>query len=483
MIYIWDCDLGPQNQRLKEMKENIRYDNHEEEWDRCINDSERNKVAATWLAQGETLDRWRHERMYKLLKPIIEHDPNRAWLTVGDGHTIGNDASDNLKIVSSAGENFILSTGDDFFVYAGSDTRRLKVDNSGDISFYEDTGTTAKFFWDASAEKLEIGGIQGGADGLLAVKTNADNHAIAIEEASGSEAYAIGVEADGSLGFYNSGSTTASVTFDDSGNVLVGTTSTDQSIAGHGFKPDGFAYHTRNGGAMLRLNRLTSDGDIMQFQKDGTTVGNIASGASGYEFKWYGAFASGAGLGAYSNVSIRPLSNTGAASDNAVNLGHSSQRFKDLYLSGGVVFGTGGPSPITSNTLDDYEEGSWTPSLGAASANPTVGYNAQVGHYTKIGNLVTVSCRIVTNSRSGGSGHLLVRGLPFTVATAEAYASATIGFNYNWNTPPQHAGAQANTVTVLLYQDGRTNAVSGSGDIAASGSSYLNLTCSYITNA
>jgi len=78
-------------------------------------------------------------------------------VTVGDGHTIGNDASDNLKIVSSSGENLIMSTGDDFFVHAGSDTRRLKIDNSGDISFYEDTGTTAKFFWDASAESLGIG--------------------------------------------------------------------------------------------------------------------------------------------------------------------------------------------------------------------------------------------------------------------------------------------------------------------------------------
>ena len=101
----------------------------------------------------------------------------------------------------------------------------FRIATNGDISFYEDTGTTPKFFWDASAEKLEVGSIEGGADGLLAVKTNASNHAIAIEEASGAEAYAIGVESDGSLGFYNSGSTTASVIFDDSGNVGIGTSS------------------------------------------------------------------------------------------------------------------------------------------------------------------------------------------------------------------------------------------------------------------
>ena len=35
--------------------------------------------------------------------------------------------------------------------------QRLRIEHNGDISFYEDTGTTAKFFWDASAEALGIG--------------------------------------------------------------------------------------------------------------------------------------------------------------------------------------------------------------------------------------------------------------------------------------------------------------------------------------
>ena len=51
------------------------------------------------------------------------------------------------------------TTGDLFIESSttGTDTTRLKVGNGGDISFYEDTGTTAKFFWDASAESLGIG--------------------------------------------------------------------------------------------------------------------------------------------------------------------------------------------------------------------------------------------------------------------------------------------------------------------------------------
>ena len=70
---------------------------------------------------------------------------------------------------------------------------------------------------------LTVGGITGGADGNLSVKTNSSNHAIAIEENDGNENYQLGVNSAGDLGFYNSGATVAAVTFDDNGNVGIGT--------------------------------------------------------------------------------------------------------------------------------------------------------------------------------------------------------------------------------------------------------------------
>ena len=66
----------------------IIYDRHEEEWEKCINDEERKKVAATWTQEG-TLDRWRHNRMLSPIKPFISVDT--SWLTVGDGR-YGTDA-------------------------------------------------------------------------------------------------------------------------------------------------------------------------------------------------------------------------------------------------------------------------------------------------------------------------------------------------------------------------------------------------------
>jgi hypothetical protein len=147
----------------------------------------------------------------------------------------------------------------------------------------------------------------------------------------------------------------------------------------------------------------------------------------------------------------------------------------------GIDFSASEGSNAIASVLDDYEEGTWTPTFGADGSNPTMTYSAQVGRYTKIGNLVTAYCQMITASRSGGSGALTVDGLPYTVAPAVTFASATIGFNYNWNTPPLNAGAQGGQTHVILYQDGTTNTGATPVDIVASGSSYFYFMVSYET--
>ena len=88
--------------------------------------------------------------------------------TSGLGGIYFNDASNNGSAVLSSGSNaqalrlWTDRTDASNFGYlevvdGASAKRLLLVDDSGDISFYEDTGTTAKFFWDASAESLGIG--------------------------------------------------------------------------------------------------------------------------------------------------------------------------------------------------------------------------------------------------------------------------------------------------------------------------------------
>lgn len=71
------------------------------------------------------------------------------------------------------------------------------------------------------------------------------------------------------------------------------------------------------------------------------------------------------------------------------------------------------------NTLDDYEEGSWTPTLAgsttAGTATYVAGANNRIGRYTKIGNQVTVHFTVAV-SAFNGTGAYTITGLPFTAA-------------------------------------------------------------------
>jgi len=78
-----------------------------------------------------------------------------------------------------------------------------------------------------------------------------------------------------------------------------------------------------------------------------------------------------------------------------------------LELSGGITFPATAVAASNANTLDDYEEGTWTPSLGG-----TATYSVQTGRYTKIGQIVTVHFIIQVNTIGTGSV-TQVSGLPF----------------------------------------------------------------------
>jgi hypothetical protein len=98
----------------------------------------------------------------------------------------------------------------------------------------------------------------------------------------------------------------------------------------------------------------------------------------------------------------------------------------------GITFPATASASSDANTLDDYEEGTWTPSLGG---NTT--YNNQTGNYTKIGRQVTVRFRLDISSIGTGST-TLISGLPFTVGVA-GWGSAY------WDT------SVTNIVTIVAY--------------------------------
>mgnify|MGYP003132465230 CR=1 FL=1 len=102
-------------------------------------------------------------------------------------------------------------------------TETVFNDDSQDLDFrVESNNKTNMFVVDGGDDVVKIGGITGTGSGTLKVKSNSSHHAIALEENSGNEAYSLGVVADGSLIFANSG--TEVVRFSDDGTVGIGRT-------------------------------------------------------------------------------------------------------------------------------------------------------------------------------------------------------------------------------------------------------------------
>ena len=206
----------------------------------------------------------------------------------------------------------------------------------------------------------------------------------------------------------------------------------------------------RDGGTVVELNRQTSDGTIIDFRKDNSTVGSI--GAFGGD-AYFGTGDTGILANDNGNAILPYNTTTGAYADNFLDLGVATQRFKSIYLSGGVYLGGTG----SANKLDDYEEGTWTPSLSGSSY---VSGGVKYGFYTKLGNLVTATA-VFDNATITGGAATRITGLPFTVSTegsqtrfpafsshaaGSATSGTTIGGGY----------AEQSTTNLILLQNNST---------------------------
>jgi len=406
---------------------------------------------------------------------------------------IGNNASYQGKIKYNDGlgefefRNTFDSTLRGYAFYRGStDKTSLRLDGNGDISFYDDTGTTQGLFWDASTERLGLGT----TSPIRALHVESSSNLVGRFESTGSTegfiqlagsgtgtAPRIGATANNLVAYTNDAER---MRVDSSGNLLVGTTDTtlftNTSGGETGFSATsaGFVQVARDGNVAASLNRLTSDGEIVQFRKDGSTVGSIGANGGKPYFSNGGNFAI-----RLDNNALLPANPSGTISDNAEDLGSSSARFQNLYLAGGVYLGGTG----SANKLDDYEEGSWTPALEGSTTNPTVTYNWQNGKYVKIGNTVSISCSIGTSAFSGGSGTLRIGGLPFQLPSSSFTrgGSVYIGLQYGNSTAITNAKIAEGNTLINLYTSINTSTSASLSSWGTNGRIWLSAT--YITNS
>jgi len=351
---------------------------------------------------------------------IVPSSTGKGWVGFNNGNNASIPAQFTYNFSSSLME--LYSSGS-LNIQTGA-ASRLNIASNGDISFYEDTGTTPKLTWDAAAEMLTTTGLtvaktatisttdyyasstfsgtlKGAANNtkaallLNSVSSSGQNAFASIHsepiadfrasligtysaDGSGAGYFSINqfvpsssstlermrISSDGSCRWTPDG-TNPDMTLDASGNLLVGKTTTAFGTQGVRLSSVGTVIATSNGNAPAELNRLTLDGTILGLYKDGAPVGSIGTvsgdmyignGDTGMRF-----FDAG--------DAIIPTTTNGASSDAARDLGYSSIRWRNLYLSNSInitgsgdksislTSGTGSTSVINMGDADDIDAG------------------------------------------------------------------------------------------------------------------------------
>jgi hypothetical protein len=516
----------------------------------------------------------------------------------------GTDQNAQLRLNSNA---FYINQLDD----DGTTNRPITLFNvaTGDVSFYEDTGTTAKLYWDASAESLGIG-TTSPSDKLHVVgkariqrATNA-NLSLISDNNTGANPYLVGTNSDtffiqnqASSGFgtggnfiqYNEGGSLQLMGvnyIDSSGNVGIGTdnpaeilhvsdTSTAGAVGLRAENSEGHVNFTTNGGGFqfetsasgtvavidssgnvgigtsspvtgidVKTTNYTYSGTtydiygIVGLTSGGVRLGGDSSnsdsvigttGTGNLQFVTYNGSAWGSRMTLTNsgNVLIGEQSGDPFNSDSVLRLQKTGQRvfqqFKtdtdqqaailfgdvaddvrgsiefdnntdDMYFATGNnteavrILSTGGITfngdTATANALDDYEEGTWRPTIAGQTSAGTYTYGENAGVYTKIGNQVTCTFYIVDITEvSAGSGNLAIDNFPFSAANVTAgtivdyyWGSCALEhFNVNNATINIAVGMDAGSTRCLFWEtlDANVNGLVQVTDLSSSGAADI----------
>ena len=260
---------------------------------------------------------------------------------------------------------------------------------------------------------------------------------------------------------------TAAVTIDTSQNVGVGVTPSAWRTA-YGTKVIQFGpvSHVAGLSASSNNNRtsvgcnfyINSSGNQIYMNSDYTTEYQQTNG-----YHSFLTAPSGTAGGTASPVETMRISPTGA-----------------VILQGGSTSatGTGIAFPATqsassdANTLDDYEEGTWTPTYYGSTIAGTTTYTGQKGLYVKIGKTVYIECDLAWSAKTGtGDGY--IGGLPFNpnnYSTTDARALFYIGAYGGYSITGTLSGIVQNGSTyVILYVNNNAtltgSAIQNSGEV------------------
>lgn len=157
---------------------------------------------------------------------------------------------------------------------------------------------------------------------------------------------------------------------------------------------------------------------------------------------------------------------------------------KPSLTGGALTFPATQVPSAGANDLDDYEEGTWTPTLTFSTPGDlNVVYSLRNGTYTKVGRLVTVTYQIVTTTFTWttASGNCTISGLPFTVGGTRAFGSMRWRGITKAGYTDMNTQANPATATALLTGSGSGVAFSFivAADMPSGGTVELLATTSY----
>jgi hypothetical protein len=168
---------------------------------------------------------------------------------------------------------------------------------------------------------------------------------------------------------------------------------------------DSSSYSAGTGGG-IALQGLDSDENLKQFSSiQGYSIGSNNGGLAIYTRD---AGSNNLAVIVDNNRAVKP------GADSAYDLGTSSLTWRNIFVENIKFPGTQVAS-ADANTLDDYEEGTWTPAFPANTLTGTL-----QGTYTKVGDLVTVFFNGQSLDYDGsGNSNIIITGLPFTTASSD----------------------------------------------------------------
>lgn len=170
-----------------------------------------------------------------------------------------------------------------------------------------------------------------------------------------------------------------------------------------------------------------------------------------------------------SHFVLRRYADNGTALDNMLIATRAADYIS--FEKGQIKFpATQNPS-TDANTLDDYEEGTFTPTMDFGGSSSGITYSQQLGKYVKIGRLVHIKIAMDLSNNGSGTGAANIVGLPFA-SEADGVGHEVLGRIVS-------GGSALNEILLFVHENATTGAIrnapaAGSADTAATDTNITN---------